>query len=484
MTVLDFPGFLAKARHDKNIRTDKEFLPAAMSIIETPASPIRIWLLWVICLLFAFALAWSYFGTIDIIAVAQGKVQPAGRVKLIQPLESGKVASINVENGSHVKAGEVLIEMDRRDATADEADAAATLAAWRAEALRRRAAIEAANHFPLSSNPAIDWTDDIPVANRGREQQVLNGDLAQLASTVAGLDAQTRQKQAEYDRLNATVQAQHDLIATLQQRVDMRSTLVKSGAGSKSAVIDAVETLQYQQTGLQTQMGQRAEAVANLQVLAQEQMKTIAAFVADNGQKLAEAQRQADEFEQKLAKAHLKSGRMALTSPIDGTVSGLSVTTVGQVISGGDELMRVVPADAKLEIECYLPNQDIGFVKPGQMAVVKVESFPFTRYGTLPAQVNRIAQDAIAQPDAQQAEADPTKSNRQDKLFVGAQRVQNLVFPVTLTLADPTIIVEGQRVPLSPGMAVSVEIATGKRRILDYLFSPIAEVGSKALRER
>ena len=376
MTVLDFPGFLVRARHDTYMRADKEFLPAALSIIETPASPIRIWLLWSICLLFAFALAWSYFGTIDIIAVAQGKVQPAGRVKLIQPLETGRVASINVENGSHVKAGEILIEMDRGDATAEEADAAATLAAWRAEALRRRAAIEAADQFPLPSSPAIGWTDDIPLVNRKREQQVLNGDLAQLASTIAGLNAQTQQKQAENDRLNATVEAQQNLIATLQQRVDMRSALVKFGAGSKSALIDATETLQNQQTTLQTQMGQRAEALANLQVLAQERMKTIAAFVADNGQKLAEAQRQSDEFEQKLAKAHLKSGRMALTSPIDGIVSGLSVTTVGQVISGGDELMRVVPADAKLEIECYLPNQDIGFVKPGQMAVVKVEVLP------------------------------------------------------------------------------------------------------------
>lgn len=112
-----------------------------------------------------------------------------------------------------------------------------------------------------------------------------------------------------------------------------------------------------------------------------------------------------------------------------------------------------------LEIECYLPNQDIGFVKPGKMAVVKVESVPFTRCGTLPAQVTRVAQDAIAQPDALQAEADPDKANRQDKLFVGAQRVQNLVFPVTPTIAEPRIMVEGQRVPLSPGRAVIVEIA-------------------------
>jgi len=476
--------FFDKARSDRHIRSDQEFLPAALSIIETPPSPIKIALLWSICLLFVFALGWSYFGHIDIIATAQGKVQPTGRVKLIQPLETGKVAAIRVENGAHVKAGEVLIEMDHGDAAAEEADAAATLAAWRAEALRRRAAIEAVSAQNWAASPTIAWTDDIPAANRGREQQVLSGDLAQLSSAVASLDAQAHQKQAERERLDATVQAQNNLIATLQQRVDMRSSLVQSGSGARSALIDAMETLQYQQTMLQTQKGQREEAAANLLVLAQERQKAIAAFVAENGQKLAEAQRQADDFEQKLAKARLKSGRMALTSPIDGVVLGSTVTTVGQVIASGDELMRIVPESTSLEIECYLPNKDIGFVKPGQTAVIKIESFPFTRYGTLSARVERIAHDAISQPEAQQDETNPARANKQDKLFGSAQRTQNLVFPVTLIPDRTYMVIDGQQVPLSPGMAVTAEIATGKRRIIDFLFSPVAEVASSSLKER
>jgi hemolysin D len=245
-----------------------------------------------------------------------------------------------------------------------------------------------------------------------------------------------------------------------------------------------METMKYQQTVLQTQKGQRDDAIATLNVLTRERQKIIDAFIADNSQKLAEAQRQADDFEQKLAKARLKSGRMTLSSPIDGVVLGLSVTTVGQVIATGDEIMRIVPEDATLEIECYLANKDVGFVKPGQTAVVKIESFPFTRYGTLSAQVRRVAHDAIPEPDAQQAEGDPSKTNKQDKLFAGAQRTQNLVFSVTLTPNKTVMNVDGQTVPLTPGMAVSVEIATGNRRILEYLFSPLVEVGSEALKER
>ena len=474
----------AAAQPPKPHRDDQEFLPADLAILETPPSPVRMAFILLICAFVVVALAWCWFGRIDIIAVAQGKVQPAGRVKVIEPLETGKVAAIRVENGSHVKAGDVLIEMERGDAQAEEAGAAAALASYRAEAARRRAALDAANQQQLSPVATIAWTEDIPAANRTREEQVLSGDLAQLASALASLDAQAQQKEVARDRMNATILAQEDLIATLKERVDMRSTLANSGSGSKAALIDAMETMKYQQTVLQTQKGQRDDAMATLNVLTRERQKIIDAFTADNSQKLAEAQRQADDFEQKLAKARLKSGRMTLSSPIDGVVLGLSVTTVGQVIATGDEIMRIVPEDATLEIECYLANKDVGFVKPGQTAVVKIESFPFTRYGTLSAQVRRVAHDAIPEPDAQQAEGDPSRTNKQDKLFAGAQRTQNLVFSVTLTPNKTVMNVDGQIVPLTPGMAVSVEIATGNRRILEYLFSPLVEVGSEALRER
>jgi len=477
-------GRTAAAQPPKPHRDDQEFLPADLAILETPPSPVRMAFILLICAFVVVALAWCWFGRIDIIAVAQGKVQPAGRVKVIEPLETGKVAAIRVENGSHVKAGDVLIEMERGDAQAEEAGAAAALASYRAEAARRRAALDAANQQQLSPVATIAWTEDIPAANRTREEQVLSGDLAQLASALASLDAQAQQKEVARDRMNATILAQEDLIATLKERVDMRSTLANSGSGSKAALIDAMETMKYQQTVLQTQKGQRDDAMATLNVLTRERQKIIDAFTADNSQKLAEAQRQADDFEQKLAKARLKSGRMTLSSPIDGVVLGLSVTTVGQVIATGDEIMRIVPEDATLEIECYLANKDVGFVKPGQTAVVKIESFPFTRYGTLSAQVRRVAHDAIPEPDAQQAEGDPSKTNKQDKLFAGAQRTQNLVFSVTLTPNKTVMNVDGQIVPLTPGMAVSVEIATGNRRILEYLFSPLVEVGSEALRER
>jgi hemolysin D len=174
---------------------------------------------------------------------------------------------------------------------------------------------------------------------------------------------------------------------------------------------------------------------------------------------------------------------MTLRAPLSGTIQASSVTTVGQVLTSGEEIMRIVPEDAVLEIECYLPNQDIGFVKEGQDAVVKIESFPFTRYGTINARVTRVARDAIPQPEAEQTETNSQKQTKSTQSGV-AQRTQNLVFPVTLKPEATLIGIDGTNIPLQAGMATTVEIRTGSRRILEYIFSPLVQVGSEAMKER
>lgn len=464
-------------------RSDREFLPAALSILETPPSPIGIALLWAICLLVTFAIGWAYFGHIDIIAVAQGKVQPTGRVKTIQPLDTGRVVALHVENGHHVEAGDVLIELDPAEAVADELASGTTLTSFKAERLRRKAVLDTVERRSTSEAATINWPHEISSVIREREERVLKGDLGQLQISIESYDAQIAQKIEEERRLESTIRAEEALISTLEQRVAMRKNLLARGSAPKAAVIDALETLQTQQTALATQQGQLIEARAAAEVLAKERQKAIDAFVAENSQKLSEVERQIDDLEQKYVKAHARTGRMTLTSPIAGTVLGLSVTTKNQVLATSEELMRIVPDGVSLEIECYVQNKDIGFIKTTQAAVVKVESFPFTRYGILDARVTRVAHDAIPEPDAQNIEGNPSRPSKSN-YAAGAQRTQNLVFPVTLVVHQPSMNIDGVDVPLSPGMAVTVEIKTGKRRILEYLFSPLVETASRAMKER
>ncbi len=143
-----------------------------------------------------------------------------------------------------------------------------------------------------------------------------------------------------------------------------------------------------------------------------------------------------------------------------GTVQQVAVHTEGGVVTPAQVLMVVVPRDAEVTAEVVIDNKDIGFVRPGQAVEVKLETFPFTRYGTVPAQVKRMAADAVA------------------------DEKRGAIFPATLTLARSAIDINGQRVALTPGMNLSAEIKTGRRRIADYLLSPIRQAASESLRER
>ncbi len=463
--------------------SDREFLAPALEILETPPSPVHVAFLWIICAFVVAALAWAYFGRVDIIAAAQGKFQPTGQVKVVEPLETGRVENIRVGNGSLVRAGEMLVEFDRSAALAEAEGARAELASARAEILRRKAALLSAQSHRFDSVPAIDWRNDAAPGLRERESRVLGADLGQLAATIAAFDAERRQKTAERDKLRDTIATQKNLVATLQERVDMRAKLVDMKAGPKAAVIDATETLQYQITQEAKQEQDLASLTAGLEVIARNSDKGVQDFISDNAQKLEEAERRAEDVAQRLAKAQAELDHLTLRAPIAGRVQSSIITNVGQVVPSGQEIMRIVPEDSGLEIQAYVRNRDIGFVSVGQEAVVKIESFPFTRYGSIKARVKRIAKDAIPEPDATAIEGDPTRVSNAAG-FAGGERTQNLVFPVVLAPDAETITIDGVVEPLTSGMAVTVELKTGARRMLEYLFAPLVEVASKAMRER
>lgn len=477
---------------DRQDHTDNSFLPAALEILETPPSPIRIAFMWFICALAAGTLIWTWFGTFDIVATAQGKIQPTGRVRLIQSLETGRTVSVAVHNGMAVAGGAVLVELDDTEILAEERAALSSLEAFRAEAQRRQSFLNTvsgwldtdlwADRNPVETSlirvdPAASSDIDL------REQKVLSADLNELASALTNYGAQRRQRQAEIDSLTQTISAQSELVQTLHERVNMRSALIQSSAGSRALVIDALQQQQEATATLTSQKGQLGTAKAAFEVATTEGLKLVHTSIADNATKLSEAGRHVDELKQQYIKAHKRRQSMKIVSPIAGTVQLSSITTVGQVVTAGAELMRIVPADDQIEIEAYLPNRDAGFVITGQPAVIKVEAYPFTRFGVIEGRVTNLTTDAVPEPDAAQLESTAAKEPHATVPTGNVQRVQNLVFPITVKPDQTNIAVNGRMMPLTPGMAVTVEIKTGKRRILEYLFSPLVEITSQAMRE-
>lgn len=481
-TRAPMPGEMTR----KLTASDREFLPAALELLETPPSPVRIASIWLICATFAAALAWAYFGKLDIHAIAQGRIQPSGRSKVIQPLEPGKVVAVLVENGSRVNAGDILLELDPTDSGADRDAQQRDLEAARAEAARRRVAVLIARDDDRSLLPRpIPFDASISDPVRRREEAVLVGDLGQLKSSRANLVAQLAEKLATRDKLTNSVQAREKLLALAKERVDMRTSLNDQGSLSRALVIEVLSQYEQLATTQVSERGQLIETDASIHTVQSKIEELISQFVADQGQKIAEAERKADRLAQDLIKATAKNERSTLKAPIAGTVQQLSVTTVGQVVNGGQSLMTLVPADGPIEIEAMIANQDIGFVEAGQEAAIKVEAFPFTRYGTIAGRIQKVSREAIDDREAQGL-ADPQSAGRiSGASQAGAQgKTQNLVFPAIIRLERSTIDIDGKQIQLAPGMAVTVEILTGQRRAIDYVLSPLREVASSTARER
>lgn len=462
---------------------DHEFLPAALEMLETPPSPVRMKLLLAICVLFVVAIAWSWIGKVDIVAIANGKIQPSGRVRVVQPIEGGKVLRLKVSNGQIVAKDDVLVELSPDDAKADVQALVDVIGAIDAEiAWRYRlAAVIHSRNLILSEEPK--WPTGISGNIRTRENRVYRNTATQLATAIAALLAQKEQKKAELAKLKATVAAQKVFVRTLQDRVDMREILVKRNAGSKANLIDALEKLHEQQTNLSSQAGQINETSSAIVVLDREIARNYETAAAENSQKLSAAERQRDELAQRLAKAQSKLSSLQIKAPVAGSVQALSIINPGQVVTAGEHIMRILPADAELEVEAFALNKDIGFIKIGQTAVIKIESFPFTRYGTIEGIVKSVARDAVPQPDAAQSESNPAQSGRPLGPG-GTQRLQNLVFPIIIKPKTLDIIVDGKKVAIGPGMTVSAEIKTGKRRMIEFVFAPFVETGQQALKER
>ncbi|MEJ2687205.1 MAG: HlyD family type I secretion periplasmic adaptor subunit, partial [Gammaproteobacteria bacterium] len=165
-------------------------------------------------------------------------------------------------------------------------------------------------------------------------------------------------------------------------------------------------------------------------------------------------------LEKEVLKARRRTHLQRLRAPVAGVVQQLAVHTVGGVVSSAQPLMEIVPADGELEVEAQLANRDVGFVHAGQTAQLKVEAFPFTRYGVLPAEVTNISSDALQDGNGR------------------------LVFGARARLTRPFMRVEGRRVRLMPGMAVTLEVNTGRRRLIEYLLSPLLRHAQEAARER
>jgi hemolysin D len=453
------------------------FLPAALEIVETPPSPIGRAIGFTIVLLFCAALVWAWWGTIDIVASATGRILPSGRSKVVQPFETGVVRSIRVQDGQAVKAGDVLIELDPTVNAAERDRLRNDLAAEQVNVARLRAALAGGNDPvadfapPAGADPGLVDT----------QRQLLLHQVMEHRARVAALDGQAAQKQAEQGTIAATMHKLEMMIPVIQPRVEIRGSLMEQGLASRLTYFETLQQLIEQREELGVQKSHLRESDAAVAAIRETRNQAEAEYRHSLSDDLAKSEQKASGVAQDLIKAEQRTRLQQLTAPVDGVVQQLAIHTVGGVVTPAQSLLTVVPGDSRLEIEAMVSNRDIGFVHAGQDAQVKIDTFNFTRYGLLHGRVLSVSPDAIIRDRPPEGASDSGSGARTDS---SEPKGQELNYSARVSLDQTNMRIDDRMVDLSPGMAVTVEIGTGSRTILSYLLSPLARYSRDSLRER
>ncbi|MEO8926012.1 MAG: HlyD family type I secretion periplasmic adaptor subunit [Caulobacteraceae bacterium] len=454
---------------------EREFLPAALEILETPPSPAGRALAFIIGAFFVIAVAWAFLGKVDVLATAPGRLLPTGKIKVIQPLDPGVVRAILVNDGDPVRAGQVLIELDPTAAGADRDRlahdlAGAQLDVARLTALKRTA--ETGGPPAAFVAPPGASTDDIQQARAALSAQI----DAQNAK-LSGLDEQIAEKRAEDAEVVATLAKTNASLPTLTEKARLHQKLHDEGYGTSFANLDAQEALTDARHDLAVQAARGDQARASAASLQRQRAEAVSQFAAGVLADLDKAQEKQNELTQDLVKAQQKSTDTELRAPIDGIVEELAVHTVGGVVTPAQRLLIVVPDNQPLQVEAQLANRDVGFVHAGQDVAVKIETFNFTRYGLIHGKVIGISRDAVAAADRRADDSGGEPSS-------APPAVGSPTYAARISLDRASMLVDGRREALLPGMSVTAEIRTGRRTIIDYLLSPLARKTSEALHER
>jgi hemolysin D len=462
-------------RQVRRLAHEREFLPAALEIIETPASPAGRAIGYAIVLFFAIALAWACIGKVDVIATARGKIIPSARTKLIQPLEIGTVRAIHVQEGQAVQAGDPLIELDPTASVAEVDRFSVDLVAAELDAARLRAALSDAPD-PVAAfvpPPAAD-----PAQARLQRQLLIN-QLAEQHAKLAVLDRSQAQHEGDRAAVAATVAKLTAAIPMLRERAQIKRYLANQGTSSKMSALELEQSLTEYEHELLVQKSRLAEAEGALAGIAENRAQTAAEFRRTALSDLATAEQKAADVTQELVKAVQKTSLQRLTAPVDGTVQELAVHTIGGVVTPAQQLMVIVPRDSGLEVEAMVENKDIGFVTEGNPVEIKVETFNFTKYGLLHGTVTHLSRDAIVPERANQPPGAPRQAPQQQQ-----PDQQEPVYTARIELERADMEIDGHPVALGPGMAVTAEIKTGRRRVIEYLLSPVLKYQHESIRER
>jgi len=443
-----------------------DFSPPLLRMQQQPPAPLAGWMLRLLVCLLTAVLLWSVFGRLDIVAVAEGKLVPSSYLKIVQPAEQGIVKEILVREGEKVEEGQVLIRMDAALTDAD-------VKSIQADHDNKRLALRR-----IDAQLGGGSLDREPGDPPGLYEQV----SAQHAANVRAYENALAQEKA------LLAKARHDLAAAEATKAKLEQVLPhyveqerafeklsKDGFAGRIMYTDKRRERIEKELDLRTQ----AFTIRSNRALIEQSEQKIAQVTADYRRQLqterVDVAAQMEKASQELAKLSHRQALLELRAPQAGIVKDLATHTSGTVAAPGTILMTLVPEGDSLVAEIWVSNQDVGFVREGQAAKLKLTAFQFQKYGLLEGKVLHVNADATEAPSA---------NTRSDALSGRDRPMGPLAFRALIELASEELVADGEHYALQPGMQVAGEIHLGTRSILEYLLSPVQKAFHEAARER
>lgn len=413
-----FKAFLESYNGDSH-----EFLPIISEIEEQPINPLGRITFWIIVMLIFFTALWLYFGKVDIVVTARGKIIPDGEIKIIQPLETGVVKDILVKEGQFVSKGQTLIEIDTSTTQPQLQSLKANLEYINTERQRLNGEIvkNAGNSYTqneLSKSAYADLNNQLAAKNYEirRLKEEANNYQKLL---ILNLDKERRMQEV------SDIIAGNELDKVHSENLDYRSRITSLNEQIKGIQKEA----DYIRTNFRTQ----------------------------NLTQLADRDKQANELEANIKEIEFKKHQQNIILPVDGYINTMLIHTIGGIVTPAEKVISVVPVNAPLKIKASVQDKDIGFVKKGMNVQIKVDTFDFQKYGMIEGVVKKVSKDSVE------------------------DEKQGLLYDVYITPVTKTLRVDGEEQPILIGMGLSAEIKTGKRRIIEFFIYPIIKYWSEAV---
>ena len=358
------------------------------------------------------------------------------------------------QEGQYVEAGQELIKFNQTEVSANINRVENEMKALKISISRLRAL--------LTENPEENFAYDRDIDEYLIKMHtgLLKSQAAEKAAKIEVLNGQITKAEKEKDTIGADLARIEKLLPSVRERIGKKRILADKKLLARLTFLEQEEELINLQEERNVQIRKMLETEANIEALKNEQRQYLAEFDKNIMQELTENREKLASYQQELVKYREALKRTIVKAPLSGYVQQLVYHTEGGVVEAAKPIMNLVPEDYKLEAEARILNKDIGFVRPDQEVEIKIDSFPFTKYGTIKGKLRNISGDAI----------------QDEKL--------GLVFSARIALSDNKIKADGQIIRLKPGMSITAEIKTGKRRIIEYLLSPVMKHLAESMKER